>query len=267
MLYYFNKNKINFEGECFMKKIVFPLLIVTIISLVGCNNSTYTNTSKITSDVSSSEISKLNASSETNALVASSDTSKLDTSSSPLLADKSFDNHDGLPPLNDELKEVYKGAYDIDYDLTFSNFTKQNNESVYIDGNQYFRVTDTRFSSCDELHNYLSHYFTEDFIKNKGFLSGTKASPLFRDYNGKLYRLSADRGSMDGLCGITFDIKSVREEKIEFTSTVYFYDSPELYSKFYTHPEDTSKFTTQVFAFIMVKENGKWLFSEFDLIA
>lgn len=156
--------------------------------------------------------------------------------------------------------ELTSGNLPVDWDLGRFEFTVEGST------NTYWRMSDSRFDSVEELESYLKAYFTEDFIK-------TFYDPsLFHDHNGHLYAVTGVSGDNILFAGREFKLTKQTTKRIMFDCVSYFYKSPEeipadrvLFSKV---PEDVSAFNTSTVSFVLeVDESGfNWKFSEFGNI-
>lgn len=172
---------------------------------------------------------------------------------------------ESLPPLSEDLQELYKDAYTIYYDISFGMFEADENDTLIKDDFTYYRVKDNRFQDYDAFRGYLENYFTKDYI-NEEILSETNI--LFtKGDNGGLYFLNGGRGSNIYYAGHTFQVERETEKEIDLVGTAYYTNSNEPYdgNYFYTAPEDPDAFTEQVYPFVLLKEDGNWKFDSFSL--
>lgn len=172
---------------------------------------------------------------------------------------------ESLPPLSEDLQELYKGAYTIYYDISFGMFEADENDTLIKDDFTYYRVKDNRFQDYDAFRGYLENYFTKDYI-NEEILNETNI--LFtKGDNGGLYFLNGGRGSNIYYAGHTFQVERETEKEIDLVATAYYTNSNEPYdgNYFYTAPEDPDAFTEQVYSFVLLKEDGNWKFDSFSL--
>ena len=180
------------------------------------------------------------------------------------IAGASFDRQDGLPPLNDTLKEAYKKAAERSKMMTYMEFSMDDAAFVTIgDVEDYVRVTDSRFPSVAALKSYLSESFTDECI-TRNWLSGD--SQLFRDYNGALYVLPYGASGDLLYRGHTFTVTKADSNAVEFTATVYdIRDSENSDSSlFFSPPSDPQNYDTATLQFSLVKgSDGVWRFDEF----
>lgn len=170
-----------------------------------------------------------------------------------------------LPPLDEDLQELYAGAYKIYNQISFGNFDYDEETTMEKDGIKYYQITDSRFKTYDEFQKFLEQYFTKDFVTNC-ILS--ESNIMFaKGEDGGLYFLGGGRGMNIFYAGHTFQLDNEAENEINFTATAYYTNSNEAYDGeyFYTAPENPDDYTTQEFHFILLKEDGQWKFDDFAL--
>lgn len=179
------------------------------------------------------------------------------------VSDNSNDSKDGLPPLEKDLKDLYKNAETIYYNIVFGNFNCDTSKKIEKDSFIYYKVDEPEFDSYDEFQTYLSNYFSEDFI-NREILSPNSVR-FIKDDKGDLYMMDASRGSNIFYAGHVFHDVKTSDSQITFTATAYYSNSQEAYDGeiFYNEPENTEDFSTQNFTFALVKEENKWKFDQF----
>lgn len=197
----------------------------------------------------------------------SKDADKKDTSSQDsLLADISFDKKDGLPPVNDELKQIYQDALKLEREMEFAEVgleTKEDGSFVTEkSGDQvWYKVKDDRFGTYAELEKYYKSLFTEELAEKK--LEMYKG--VFRDINGVLYTVCGARGSDITYAGHYFTIDSVKESVVSLTSHIYNEDYAAASEPVYEKQEDESKYTVNEVAIEFVKNDEAWKLSKFEL--
>ncbi|MGN1231799.1 MAG: DL-endopeptidase inhibitor IseA family protein [Anaerotignum sp.] len=170
-----------------------------------------------------------------------------------------------LPPLDEDLQELYAGAYKIYNQISFGNFDCDAETTMEKDGFEYYKITDSRFETYDAFREYLEQYFTKDFVAN-GIL-GEGNIMFAKGEDGGLYFLGGGRGMNIFYAGHTFRLDEETDSEINFTATAYYTNSNEAYDGdyFYTAPETPEDYTTQDFHFTLLKEDGAWKFNDFAL--
>ena len=73
---------------------------------------------------------------------------------------------ESLPPLSEDLQEIYEGAYKIYYQISFGAFDYNENATYEKDELTYYKITDPRFPTYEDFRTYLLQYFTEFFVDN-----------------------------------------------------------------------------------------------------
>lgn len=172
---------------------------------------------------------------------------------------------EGLPPLSQELQDLYTGAYKIYNQISFGKFDYDPETKMEKDGFDYYKITDSRFPTYADFKAYLEQYFTKDFVANS-ILS--ESNIMFTEgEDGGLYFLGGGRGSNIFYAGHVFEADRETEQEIDFKATAYYTNSNEAYDGdfFYTAPENPDDYTTQEFRFIVLKEDGAWKFDDFAL--
>ncbi len=170
-----------------------------------------------------------------------------------------------------EIDDLYVPAAKVYYELTSGNLPVDWDLGRYeftVDGstNTYWRISDSRFDSVEELETYLRAYFTEDFIKT--FYDAS----LFHDHNGHLYAVTGVSGDNILFAGREFKLTRQTTKRIMFDCVSYFYKSPEEIptdnTPFTKAPEDVSAYNSSTVSFVLeVDESGyNWKFSEFGNI-
>lgn len=195
--------------------------------------------------------------------VGCGNSSKEKLESGSQVSDNSNASKDGLPPLENDLKDLYKNAETIYYNIVFGNFNCDTDKKIEKDSFIYYKVDEPEFDSYDAFQTYLSNYFTEDFI-NREILSPNSVR-FIKDDKGDLYMMDASRGSnIFYACHVFHDVKT-SDSQITFIATAYYSNSQEAYDGeiFYNEPENAEDFSTQNFTFALVKEDNKWKFDQF----
>lgn len=172
-----------------------------------------------------------------------------------------------LPPLEEELQQLYADAYKIYTQISFANFDFAAEDIYEKDGFEYVRIADSRFKTYDDFRAYLLQYFTEQFVDNN-ILSPDNIMFTKGD-NGGLYCLQAGRGTNIFYAGHTFAMDKEGEDEMGFKATAYYTNSGAPYEGeyFYEAPADPENYTTQEYLFVLWKEDGAWKFNTFHLFA
>lgn len=141
-------------------------------------------------------------------------------------------------------------------------------KQIKIDGstNTYFRVSDSRFDSVEQLEKYLKEYFTDECIK-------TFYNPKnFADYEGHLYAVSGTGSDYSLLAGCSFAVTKQTTMRVFFTATVYNYKKMEdtvNHTEYFTEaPKDASVYDIKTVDFVyeITSDKTTWKFSKFGNI-
>ncbi|KXL54199.1 hypothetical protein CLNEO_04290 [Anaerotignum neopropionicum] len=175
-----------------------------------------------------------------------------------------YTSEDGLPPLEDDLKQLYQDAEAIYLKIVFFDFHTDFNQPIEKYGYVFYKVDEDHFNSYDSFKTYLSNYFSQDFINGKILAPGD--SQFIEGEDGALYMLDAGRGSNIFYAGCVFHSVERSEDKIKFTATAYYANTQEGYEGelFFAEPENMSDYSTEDFTFILVMEGDKWKFDLFS---
>lgn len=171
-----------------------------------------------------------------------------------------------LPPLEDEMKELYRGAYEIYSEINFGLLEYDEETTMEKDGFTYYKVTDGRFKSYDDFQKYLLQYFTENFVN--GNILSPENIMFIKGEDGGLYTLGGGRGTNIYYAGHTFTMDKESEEEIGFKATAYYTNSNEPYSGDYIYkaPENAEDYTTQDYLFVLWNDAEiGWRFNTFYL--
>ncbi|WP_458406651.1 hypothetical protein [Anaerotignum sp.] len=172
-----------------------------------------------------------------------------------------------LPPMDEEIQQLYADAYKIYNQINFCNFDFDAEDVYEKDGFEYTRVADSRFKTYDEFRTFLLQYFTEQFVDN-GILSPDNIM-FTKGENGGLYCLQAGRGTNIFYAGHTFAMDKEGEDEMGFKATAYYANNGAPYEGdlFYEAPADPENYTTQEYLFVLWKEEAGWRFNTFHLFA
>jgi len=184
-------------------------------------------------------------------------------SSDSQVSDNNYTSEDGFPPLEDELKELYKDTETLYLNIVFGNLKYDTSKKIEKDDFIYYKVDEPAFESYDSFKTYLSNYFTDDFI-NREILSPDSIR-FIQDENGDLYMLEASRSNNIFYAGHVFHPAQRNDNQITFTATAYYANNQKAYDGefFYTEPENVSDFSTQDYTFVLVKDGDNWKFDQF----
>lgn len=182
----------------------------------------------------------------------------------PSVADTIVVNDGSLPPLEEDLQQLYADAYKIYNQISFGIFDYDEETTMEKDGFTYYKITDSRFETYDAFQKFLEQYFTTNFVTT-GILS--ESNIMFaKGEDGGLYFLGGGRSKNPLYAGHTFAEPKVHEEEVHFDAIAYYTNGqPYEGDPFYTAPETPEDFTAQTFDFHIIKEDGAWKFDNFAL--
>lgn len=126
-------------------------------------------------------------------------------------------------------------------------------ESVFLDDYDYSKVDHDTIHTYSDLENYLKTIFSDDLVNR---LLTENEVELYRDIDGALYTIPAGRGSDIFKGDETYDISREGDTKFIVKVTVEVYDDPD--------SEEVVDY--EVFEFPYELVNGKWVFTDFDLV-
>lgn len=203
----------------------------------------------------------------TSAVEKSSEIQKTTVKETEAEVTEKYDSSDGLPPVNQQMKQFYKEAEQLFMDIVFFRIkcdSEQPRMGESDDKVLYYRVTDERYSTMEKIKQALGKYFTKQFTED---LVSAKMwnEPRFREYDGALYMLQAQRSGNIQYAGHVFETVESGGDIIKMPVKVYYalYATP--YEHFYKYPEDKTAYEVKEYTQIMVKEDGEWKFSQFEL--
>ncbi len=130
--------------------------------------------------------------------------------------------------------------------------------NIGIDTNQkledgYYLVVDEEFNNLDNLKKKMNTLFVPSLTKELINLQVEEDKPLYKEVDGKVYYLTGySAGIYYTMRKNDFKIEVVNPEKVILHDTITY---PDL--------EDTSKKAT--YDYVVIKENGKWVFQTFEL--
>lgn len=152
---------------------------------------------------------------------------------------------DGKEYTSEELWEI-TGAKYMKVDVIFAGAGADvdwSAESVNVGNYQYFPVIDDRFQTISEMKAYIESLITYNLAATDYYQAFEGETPQFREIDGKLYQVLADRGTMQ------FDTYSTRVVTETDNSAVIEVDSFD--------GEETH-------TVVMLKIDGEWLVDYFD---
>ena len=187
------------------------------------------------------------------------------TPEEPTVAESIVVDDASLPPMDEEIQQLYADAYKIYNQISFGKFDYDEETTFEKDGFEYFKITDSRFKTYDDFRTFLLQYFTEQFVDNN-ILSPDNIM-FAKGEDGGLYYLGGGRGTNIFYAGHTFAMDREGEEEMGFKATAYYTNSGTAYEgePFYEAPADPENYTTQDFLFVLWKEEAGWRFNTFHL--
>ena len=170
-----------------------------------------------------------------------------------------------LPPLEEDLQQLYADAYKIYNQINFGLFDYSEETTMEKDGFTYYKITDSRFETYDAFREYLLQYFTASFVD--GSILNPENIMFAKGEDGGLYYLGGGRGENIFYAGHTFAMDKEAETEMGFKATAYYTNSGEPYEgeHFYEAPADPENYTTQEYLFVLWNEDGAWKFNTFYL--
>lgn len=209
--------------------VLFALLV--LFALVGCGADKTVSESK--DDVSSAE--------------------SLTEDIYPLV-DDTYDNKDGIPPLNDNLKQLFSDSMKIYYALTVSG-----GESLSFDGIDGYYTVD-EYTDKAQLEKDLHKCFTDNFCEKvlKAYFDNCI------EKNGAVYCRDPETVEQSGYFGHCFEIGEIYETEINLTAKIFLdFDNPKD-SMFYMPNGGAGENAIEERAFVIEKQENGWRFSEFS---
>jgi hypothetical protein len=154
-----------------------------------------------------------------------------------------------------DVERAYKEAGEAYAWFTLKSMPCDETDTVEYDGHRYLRVMHDTIRSLDDLRAYLNTLFSEEIVAQ--LLGDGEEFRQYRDFDGKLYVVPADRGT---------DITKGRAEgKVAYESpTQIRYDvTVEL-----LNPEDGFSVTgTETHEFLYeYRDGGRWVFTAFSSV-
>ena len=170
-----------------------------------------------------------------------------------------------LPPMDEEIQQLYADAYKIYNQISFGKFDYDQETTFEKDGFEYYKITDSRFKTYDDFRTFLLQYFTEQFVDNS--ILNADNIMFAKGEDGGLYYLGCGRGTNIFYAGHTFAMDKEGEYEMGFKATAYYTNSGEAYEgeTFYEAPADPENYTTQDYLFVLWKEEAGWRFNTFHL--
>lgn len=150
---------------------------------------------------------------------------------------------------------VYKNAveaygwFDLTILPTSDTFREYN-------GTLYAKVTDDNFKTLSDLENYLRTLFSDSIVRD--LLNPKNGLEKYRDFDGALYAIPADRGSDITKGEEKYEIVSKSASKIIFRITV------EVLGEWDSNKQPITGYETHDFTY--EKIDGRWVFTTFSLV-
>ena len=172
-----------------------------------------------------------------------------------------------LPPMDEEIQQLYAEAYKIYNQISFAKFDYDAEDIFEKDGFEYYRITDSRFKTYDDFRTFLLQYFTEQFVDNS--ILHADNIMFVKGDNGGLYFLNSGRGTNPYYAGHTFAMDKEGEDEMGFKATAYYTADGTVYEgeHFYEAPADAENYSAQEYLFVLWKEEAGWRFNTFHLFA
>ncbi len=149
-----------------------------------------------------------------------------------------------------EFMEIYEEASEIVSWFEFGNFPYDYDNMVTLeDGMVYVEIEG--FSSIQQLRDYMSDYFSMQYINNNLLSSG-----ILKEYDGKLYGIPVGRGSDITKGEATYTMFSLGEQEYVLRAKVEILSDYDLMTVVDYEYHD----------FMYVYMDGKWVFYSFPVI-
>lgn len=177
-----------------------------------------------------------------------------------------------LPPVSNELQQLYNNAYEIYKELTlgmnrFTDYDENGNYSceekdIIIDGKVYTKASSDYFKTLEDVSVYFHQYFTDRFIQELNILSG------FTEYEGNIYFESHAKDGYIGYAGHTYEITAQTDDEINIKVICYIYENTEEFTGeyFFETPEDLTQFDIVERKIRFNKENNEWRIDHTELM-
>lgn len=156
---------------------------------------------------------------------------------------------------DEEVHKAYRRAVWAFGWFQYGSMPTDNEDAVEIDDYVYNRVTHDEIKTMADLKSYLQTIFADKIVEYLLDEDGY-GIPQYRDINGALYTIPAGRGSDIFKGDETYEIIREGDKKIIYRVTVEIYDDPF---------EETVAGTEQ-YDFPLEYINGRWLFTDFELV-
>jgi len=155
---------------------------------------------------------------------------------------------------DDMINESYQKAVEAYswFDATTMPVDYSDRKELY--GFEYYKVTHDTIKSCADLKSYLQTLFSDDIVEK--LLAGDGSIIRYRDIDGALYAIPADRGSDITKGKETYEIVRESDTKILYKVFVEIYDDPVSQNVTGTEEHD--------FQYECI--NGRWVFTNFELV-
>ncbi len=163
------------------------------------------------------------------------------------------DTEEQAGPTDEEIKAAYDKAVEAYGWFDMTTMPTDSDDTQEENGNEYYKVTHSTITTYAELEAYLKTLFSTqivDFLLNDGGVS------RYKDFNGQLYALLADRGSDVTKGEETYKIIRETDTSIDYQVTVEVLDEEDI----------TTVVDHEVYDFNYEKINDQWVFTNFRLV-
>lgn len=183
---------------------------------------------------------------------------------------KSYDSKDGLPPVNEDLKQFYREAETHFLDIVFLRLKCDKTQTITEKTDEgdvsvvYGRVTDARYPTLAKLREMTERYFTAAFTEEL-LTKEEYEQPRFREYDGELYMIQMMRSGNIQYAGHVFEDIETDGTVMKMPVKVYYALNATPYEYFYETPEDLAAYRMKEYVQVLTKEDNGWRFSRFEL--
>ena len=126
-------------------------------------------------------------------------------------------------------------------------------ESREVDGDSYYRVDARGMQDLEDLRIYLRSVFSDGVVEQMLATGGDR--PLYREIDGRLYRRDGGREKDPAKGTSRIEIEQVSDTEYSVDVTVDLLDE-----------DQTAVTGLECWAFPYVYEDGRWVFSDFQLV-
>jgi hypothetical protein len=156
------------------------------------------------------------------------------------------------PLTEDEVIAAYERA-DEAYGWFKLNTLPCSSSAVTVDGTLYQRVDYSGINTLEDLKTYLRDLFSEEIVQE--LLPSDAKTPQYRDIDGVLYEMPGSRGTDIYKGESTVAVSQTGDDSYAVNVTVELLD------------QDLTTVTgMECFSFPYEKQNGRWVFTDFDLV-